>query len=312
MKLIIVLLTAVVFISGCETTKSTTENKKKKFDIKIEPTVFDKKFPALFVHIDYDGKYQGKQYVRFPEVIEAWSTKNKKLVRFYQDNRLPEWPVDLPCEPLKLPVDWKGNDKERSFTMKLSNGMVLNSKAKVVGNKVLFSHKLFNDTNLELKKIKMWTCVQNINVENIADTRMERTSTPVNNKFQLFRKLIPACVPFEEAEKIVNQIFIAYSDASKKFYKENPFIARHPGHPNDNKEAIYFWQVEKSISKPAIATVSKNGKWGVAVVSKDAVNVMANPAISCQHSDPTVPLCKPGETAEIKNKMIFFEGQPNL
>lgn len=312
MKLTIILLTAVIFISSCGAIKSTTKNKKKIFDIKIEPAVFDKKFPALYVHIYYDGKFQGKQYVRFPEVIEAWCDKNNNMIRYYQDNRLPAWPVDLPCEPLKLPVDWQGNDKCRSFTMKFDNGMVLTSEAKVEGNKLLFSHKLFNGTNLELKELKMWTCVQNLNVKNIADTRMRRTSVPVAGKFQLLRELIPACVPFEEAEKVVNQIFIGYSDVSKKFYKENPYIAKHPGHPDDNKEAIYFWQVEKSLDKPAIATVSKDGKWGVATVSENAKNVMANPGISCQHSDPTIPLCKPGDTVEIKNEMIFFEGKPNL
>jgi len=56
--------------------------------------------------------------------------------------------------------------------------------------------------------------------------------------------------------------------------------------------------------------MSKDSQWGVATISNNAPGVWSNPGISCQHADLAYPLCKVGETIEITNKVVVFDGSP--
>ena len=294
----------ILCLIGCSTTTTKTKD-MNKFDITLEPATFDNKFPALYVHITHDGKNEGKLHIRFPEIIEAWNDKEKKNLKFYQDNRSPAWPVKLECEPLELPVKWNGDSKNQSYVMKFDNGMTLTSNAKVDGDKVKFSHKLFNATDKELKDLKMWNCMMMTGFPNLADNRMKRTSVKISDKKELIREQIPECESIIETIKPERNRFAAFCD-SKLCSGKNPKILPHPGFPDDPNQTIYFWEVTNSIDKPVISTVSKDGSWGMATRSDNAPNVWTNPGIPCHHSDPTYPLCKAGETAEIQNEIEFF------
>ena len=294
----------ILCLIGCSTTTTKIKN-MNKFDITLEPAVFDNKFPALYVHIKHEGKNEGKLHIRFPEIIEAWNDKEKRNMKFHQDNRHPAWPVKLECEPLELPVKWSGNAKNQSYVMKFDNGMTLTSNAKVDGSKVKFSHKLFNATDKELKNLKMWNCMMMTGFPNLADNRMKRTSVKISDKKELIRDQIPECESIIDSIKPERNRFAAFGN-SKLCSGKNPRIMPHPGFPDDTNQTIYFWEVADSIDKPVISTISKDGSWGMATQSDNAPNVWTNPGIPCHHSDPTYPLCKAGETAEIKNEIEFF------
>ncbi len=251
------------------------------------------------------GKDEGKLHIRFPEIIEAWSDKDQKNLKFHQDNRSPAWPVKLECEPLELPVKWDGDLKNQTYVMEFDNGMTLTSSAKVEGSKVRFSHKLFNATDKELKNLKMWNCMMMTQIPNLGDNKMNRTSVKISEKKELIRGQIPECETIIETIKPERNRFSAFCD-SKLCCGENPRIIPHPGFPNDPDQTIYFWEVPDSIDEPEISTKSKDGSWGMATRSDNAPNVWTNPGIPCHHSDPTYPLCKAGETVEIKNEIEFF------
>ncbi len=300
----ILLGTFIFLLIGCTTTATKTKA-MKKFDITLEPATFDNKFPALYVHIMVDGKSEGKLHIRFPETIEGWNLKENRNMKFHQDNRHPAWPVKLECEPLELPVKWNGDSKNQSYVMKFDNGMTLTSSAKVDGNNVKFSHKLFNATDKELINLKMWNCMMMTQIPNLADNKMKRTSVEISEKKELIRKQIPECEPIIETIKPELNRFTAFCD-SKLCCGENPRTVPHPGFPDDPNQTIYFWEVTNSIDKPVISTESKDGSWGMATRSADAPNVWTNPGIPCHHSDPIYPLCKAGETVEIENEIVFF------
>lgn len=202
----------IISLIGCVTT-TTKPKTMKKFDITLEPTTFDNKFPALFVHILLDGKDEGTLHIRFPEIIEGWNLKKNRNMKFYQDNRHPAWPVKLECEPLELPVKWNGDSKNQSYVLKLDNGMTLSSNAKVDGSNVKFSHKLFNATDKELKVLKMWNCMMMTRIPNLADNKMQRTSVKISKNTELIRKQIPECEPIIETIKPELNRFAAFCDS---------------------------------------------------------------------------------------------------
>ncbi len=313
MKYITLLLTALAAVAGCTSAQEVTEEKLvSDINVTIEGTDFHGNgFPALKIHINRKGVNEGSCFVRFPEMIEASEVKTDSFMKFYQDNRDPAWPVDLECEPLGLPVKWQGDDKSLSYELKFDNGMVLNSSARVEGTKVIMSHKLTNGTDMDLKDVKMWNCVQNVFLENINDPKMERTSTITAGEYELFKNMIPASKEYTDKVKPELQRFLGFKDLNSRSFKECPHVIPHPGFPDDPDQRIYFWESDKAIDVPIIATMSKDGQWGVATMSSQAPGVWSNPGISCQHADRAYPLCKAGETIDIVNQVVVFEGSPS-
>jgi len=307
------LLMALSMVAGCTSAPEVKEEKLvSNINVTLEGTNHHgNDFPALKIHINRNGVDEGSSFVRFPEMIEASDVKTGTFMKFYQDNRHPAWPVDLECEPLDLPVKWEGNDKKLSYEMKFDNGMVLNASARVEGTKVIMSHRLTNGTELDLKDVKMWNCVQNVFLENINDPKMERTSTITSGKYELFKNMIPASREYTDKVKPELQRFLGFRDLNSRGFKDCPHVIPHPGFPDDPAQRIYFWESDKAIDLPIIATMSKDGQWGVATMSSLAPGVWSNPGISCQHADRAYPLCKAGETIEIVNQVVVFEGNPS-
>jgi len=322
----LLLCLALLAVTGCKKEKNVvnetqqvkdkTENenmdkstKEGAFSISLEASSFglQGRFPSLLIHIKRDGHNEGSVSVRFPEMIEAWDTASNKSLKFYQDNRDPAWPVDLECEPLNLPVTWQGDEKKLGYTMQLDNEMILTSEARVAGSEVFLSHKLYNGSGIDLEGLKMWNCVQLVSVPNLNDPLMERTALKVDGKFKLFRDTIPGFTPHQKSKAALRR-FSAYMKGCGHRHEENPFIAPHPGFPDDPNQSIYFWQAEPTIDAAVIATVSKDNSWGAVTFSDEADNIWTNPGISCHHSDPSIASCPAGSTVVISNQLLFFEG----
>ena len=72
--------------------------------------------------------------------------------------------------------------------------------------------------------------------------------------------------------------------------------------------ALTNWQVVPSTDAAIVATESKDGKWGIATLSRMADNAWSNAANTCQHADPVIKSCKIGETIASINQVYVFSG----
>jgi len=293
-----------------EHTNTTESAKEMSLEIILKPHTFDEKFPALAIQITRKGQDEGFLYVRFPEIIEAWVPSTGKSMKFYQDNRIPEWPAVLECEPLTLPVQWQGDKKNLSYTMNFDNGMSLTSNAQVIGTDIVLTHKLHNGTSLDLKELKMWNCVQLTTASNLHDPLMERTHVLVDNTFKLIRQLVPDFEPWPLSESAKPHFFRAFRKDGHRWYEDddNPHTSPHPGYPDDPSKAITTWQVIPPIDTAIIATVSKDSNWGIATYSNDSENIFTNAVNTCHHADAAIDTCGAGDTATISNRVLLFEG----
>jgi len=209
--LLSLLLIAVAAITGCDEAKLETneDNSMDSISVTLEGTTHHgNEFPALKIHIHRNGIDEGSSFVRFPEMIEASDVATNTFMKFYQDNRDPAWPVSLKCEPLNLPIKWEGCEKSLSYTMNFDNGMVLKSSAIVEGTTVTMSHKLTNATDLDLKDVKMWNCIQNVFLEKINDPKMERTFTTVDGKYNLFKDMVPDSKNIQKPSSLDCSVFL--------------------------------------------------------------------------------------------------------
>jgi len=276
-------------------------------DINLEGSGPGERFPRLKIHFTCAGREEETVSIRFPEGIAAVDAASGKHLSFYSDTRSPDWPSTLECEPVNLPVDWQGDGKQLSYTMCLDNGMILESSARVEGSRVILTHALNNATSLDLRYIKIVTCVQLQLTPSFADLLMERTAVPVDGTFRLFREIAPEFKQYPRADA-VRQRFLAFRHKSGRWFPEAHRTMPHPGHPDDPNQAITFWQAAPLIDSADIATVSSNGDWRIATGSDEADTVWTNPGISCQHADATVASCRAGEAARVTATVSFLRG----
>jgi len=280
--------------------------------IALEGSYFQgKEFPALRIHFTLEGRATNTLVVRFPEVIEATDADSGKVLKFYQDNRMPEWPVDLECEPTDRSPAWEGDATALGYAMHFDNGMVLKSRARVEGATVVLTHALENKTSLGLRDLKMWNCVQLIQAPDFADPLMERTSVLVDGRRQLMAGLCPGFEPYPKA-KAVQQRFQAHTRGTPRWFTATRTELPHPGFPDDPDQAVVFWQVDPSIDRAVIATPSLDGDWMIATSGDGAKGVWTNPGISCHHADPTAPSCPAGGSAAVTVKVHFVPGDADL
>lgn len=275
-------------------------------ELRLEGTETGQGFPSLKIHLTREGESAGFLRVRFPEGIDASRAADGKHLKFYQDVRSPAWPAKLEAEPLGLPVEWKGDDQDASYVMKLDNGMVLRARAHIEDLAVRLSYELENQTDVDLGSLIIWSCVQLSPSPPLADFLMERTGVLVDGRFRLFRDLILGFSPYAR-EQAEYQRFAGYPEGRVP-NTPNPDAKPHPGFPDDRTKDNYFRYAPQPIEAEAIATLSRDGTWAVATVGRGAHSVWTNPGISCQHADPAGRPCKPGATIDATNSIHVIEG----
>jgi len=295
-----------VALAGASAHAASDGDATQPFEIRLEGTQNGQNFPFLKIHVRRDGKDEGYANVRFPETIAGLDVKANQWLKFYQDLRSPVWPAKLECEPVDLPPKWEGDDHKQAYTMRLDNGMVLEAKAEVHGSEVRLSYELENGTELDLRGVRVWSCIQGQLMPNVNDPLMERTFVVVNGQPERMRDHVPAFKAYTVAES-VNKRFTAYLDGVDP-NRENPVVSPHPGFPDDPAQAITFWHVVPPIDAALIATESTDGAWTMVTRSDVAREVWMNPGISCHHADAAVPTCAPGETIRIENRIVYLEG----
>ena len=290
-------------VSGARSADREEEGSAAAVRISLEGAYFYKgQFPALKIHIDREGHATNTLNVRFPEIIEATNKATGKRLKFYQDNRSPDWPVTLECEPLDRSPAWKGNARELGYTMRFDNGMVLTASAKTSGSEVLLTHTLDNATALELEAVTMWNCVQLFLAPEFKDRRMVRTAVPVEQALKTITGLCPGFSGYQESKAHLMR-FLAFRKGTPHWYAVSPHVAPRPGHPEDPEQSVFFWQVEPSIDSATIATFSRDGELAVVTSSDEATMVWTNPGITCHHADASVPLCGAGATARVATRV---------
>ncbi len=272
----------------------------------LEGTETSQGFPSLKIHLTREGESAGFLRVRFPEGIDASRAGDGRHLKFYQDLRSPAWPAKLEAEPLGLPVEWKGDQQDTGYVMKLDNGMVLQARARVEDSQVVLSYELENRTDVNLASLIIWSCVQLMQSPPLADFLMERTGFLVEGEFRLFRDLIPGFTPYSRDEAEYKR-FAGYP-AGRIPSAPNPEAKPHPGFPDDRSKDNHFWYAPQPIEAEAIATLAQDGTWAVATAGERVPSVWTNPGISCQHADPGGRPCKPGATISVTNSIHVIEG----
>jgi hypothetical protein len=275
-------------------------------ELKLEGTQTPQGFPSLRIHLTRHGEDAGFVRVRFPEGIDANRSGDGKHLKFYQDLRSPAWPAELETEPVKLPVEWTGDEQDTRYVMEFDNGMLLRARARAEDRRVVLSYELQNGTDVDLANVTIWSCVQLMHSPPLADFLMERTGVLVEEEFRLFRDLVPGFTPYSR-EQAQYQRFAGYPPG-RVSGGPNPEVKPHPGFPDDRGKDNYFWYAPQPIEAEAIATLSRDGTWAVATVGKGANSVWTNPGISCQHADPAGGPCGPGATVSVTNSIHVIEG----
>ena len=275
-------------------------------EIELEGGANDWDLPVLKIHLRREDQSAGWILVRFPERMDARDRGKGESLRLYKDNRSPDWPAALACEPVGLPVAWTGTPQDLGFAMRFDNGMGFTARARVDGCRVVFSFDLENHTALDLLEVKVDICIQGQHVPDVCDPRGERTVFPMNGRFQPVRSLIPELEGFQMVGSQGHR-FYGYPEEPKRALK-NPHATPHPGFPDDPERAIYRWSVLERIDAPVIALLSKEEDWCLAAASDSASPVWSNPALSCMHSSPVVPRCDAGETIYLSNTLWVLDG----
>jgi hypothetical protein len=75
----------------------------------------------------------------------------------------------------------------------------------------------------------------------------------------------------------------------------------------ERREGIPHYNKSRAVDAPFIATVSQDGRWVVASVTRNTGNVWSNPELTCQHVDPQAALA-PGEEAILEVKLLVVRG----
>ena len=274
-------------------------------NVSLRPTENDSGFPALWVDIRRNDESAGSVYGRFPERLDARSSAGESL-RLYKDNRSPEWPANLACEPVSMPVTWRTTDTSAGFDLEFDNRLCLSADATVTGNTIDFRYVLNNETGQDLERIRLDICVQGLHVPEINDPSSDRTGFPVRRGFKRVRELIPEFATSTSAATNGHR-FYGYPLGTDE-EATNPAITPHPGHPEDPSRAIYRWTAPGKIERPSIAIESKDGTWSIATSSATSARVWNNPALSCMHSSPEAESCRAEESIVMTNTVTVHEG----
>jgi hypothetical protein len=290
------------------TATAAAEPSPSPFTIRLEGTQNAEQFPVLLIHVGAGGREPQPIRVRFPEIIQARVPGKDQPLKLYQDNRSPEWPVVLDCQPIDRPVTWKGSGASLGYEMRFDNGMLLQARARIERGSVTLGYSLENRTDLHLLDLCIWNCIQLLPHDELNDPLMERTFVQVDDTFKSMRALVPDFEPYAPA-KAAQQRFLAFLPTTPRPFEDNPFIAPHPGHPDDPELAISFWQVAPPIDATIIATTSRDKTWTLVTRASGAPGVWTNPGISCHHADPILPRCGAGETGTVTATVHFVEGE---
>ncbi|MCL5270832.1 MAG: hypothetical protein M1457_09855 [bacterium] len=262
-------------------------------------------FPILLIHLARDSKELGVVKVRFPEHIGAIDETTRRAALFYQDVRGPEWPAELACEPLRLPVQWQVADDRAGYLMTFDNGMRLAAEARVRKGAVELIYRFTNNDRAPLRRISIWSCVNFGQVPGLNDPLMARTGVPVDGRFRRFRDLIPGFTDYPTAQAGL-QRFEGYAKSAWIAPRRNPRVVPHPGFPDDPARAIKFWQVPRPIDRAAIATEAVDGSWTMLTDNQAAIHAWSNPEGQCHHADSLANRCDRGQTATVRSCRIRF------
>src|SRR5260370_39809603 len=73
-----------------------------------------------------------------------------------------------------------------------------------------------------------------------------------------------------------------------------------------DNDGITYYNKSRAVDEPLIATVSSDGKWGVASLTRTTGNTWSSPELTCQHVDPQIPLAV-GPSAAMETKLLVFQ-----
>jgi hypothetical protein len=127
------------------------------------------------------------------------------------------------------------------------------------------------------------------------DPRLERTYVHHKDGFDLLGSETPERLSMPLSDWFPVRYLASYTV---------PVPSERVQHPGDG---ITYRYKSRVVDVPMIATLSTDHEWVAASFSRDPGNVWSNPALTCQHVDPQVPLPH-GAQAQYELKILIFRG----
>jgi hypothetical protein len=187
---------------------------------------------------------------------------------------------------------WRRSERSLEYESNLAGAVQMLARATLEEDGVRFHFRLRNQSDVTYDLI--WAPIDPRLTSMFHDVRLERTYVHHVNGFDLLASETPSRLTMP-----LNQWLPARYLAS--------FTWPVPSQRVERRDGITYYNKSRAVDAPFIATLSQDGRWVVASVTRNTGNVWSNPELTCQHVDPQAALA-PGEEAILETKILVVRG----
>jgi hypothetical protein len=188
---------------------------------------------------------------------------------------------------------WRRSGRSLEYEKDLRGVVHMLARATLEEDGVRFHFRLSNQSDVRYDLI--WAPIDPRLTSVFHDVRLERTYVHHVDGFDLLASETPArlTMPLDQ------WLPARYLDS---------FTWPVPAQPVEHRDdGITYYNKSRAVDAPFIATLSQDGRWVVASVTRNTGNVWSNPELTCQHVDPQAAL-SPGEEAILETKLLVVRG----
>ena len=220
--------------------------------------------------------------ILFPEhvTVRPRGSSDGKQLYLFEPGHTGERPV------------WRRSERSLEYEKSLRGAVHVLARATLEDDGVRFHFELRNESDLTYDLI--WAPIDPRLTSVFHDVRLERTYVHHAGGFDLLASETPSRLTMP-----LDQWLPARYLAS--------FTWPIPSQQVERRDGITYYNKSRAVDAPFIATLSQDGRWVVASVTRTTGNVWSNPELTCQHVDPQSALA-PGEQAILETKLLVVRG----
>jgi hypothetical protein len=221
--------------------------------------------------------------VIFPEHVTVRKAGSKDVEHIYlwQPGAVGEAPA------------WRRNGEALEYEKHFSDGIQMRARATLEPDGVLFRYEFSNMSKVGFDLV--WAPTDPRLTGEFHDPRLERTYVHHKNGWALLAANTPARLTMPMSQWLPARYHDSYTW---------PVPAQLVKRDSDG---ITSYDNPVPVDEPALATLSKDGRWVVASFSHSAGNVWSNPELTCQHVDESAALPAGGHVV-LEVKMLIVRG----
>jgi hypothetical protein len=187
---------------------------------------------------------------------------------------------------------WRQSGRSLEYEKNLAGPVHMLARATLEDDGVRFHFRLRNrsDTTYDL----IWAPIDPRLTSIFHDVRLERTYVHHADGFDLLASETPSRLAMPLNQWLPSRYLASFTWPIRSQQVER-------------RDDITYYNKSRAVDAPFIATVSQDGRWVVASVTRHTGNVWSNPELTCQHVDPQAAL-SPGEEATLETKLLVVAG----